>query len=128
MIDYNDLINRIENMQDLPVSEEMLGAYSEGTLSSVEAAGIDNIITSNTELCDLVRNLDLFDEFQDNPKYSGTNDIEIPQVLSITETDLCNFNETFDNEIISFNEDDSFFNDNNSLNIESENNYDDFDI
>lgn len=58
MIDYNDLINRIESMQDLPISEEMIGAYCEGLLNSVDAASMDSYIANDAEIGELVDSVD----------------------------------------------------------------------
>lgn len=58
MIDYNDLINRIESMQDLPVSEEMIGAYCEGSLSPIDAAAMDSCIANDTRIGELVDSVD----------------------------------------------------------------------
>lgn len=84
MIDYNDLINRIESMRDLPVSEEMLGAYCEGSLSPIDAASMDSCIANDATVSELIdsvdthqvsENLHTFDYSAD-----GVDDIDLPNV------------------------------------------------
>jgi len=84
MIDYNELINRISRIQDLSVSEEMLGAYCEGTLSSSDAAIIDGYIANYAEigeLVDSVDNLKVSDgTYPLGYSTSGIDDIDLPIV------------------------------------------------
>lgn len=81
MIDYNDLINRIESMQDLPVSEEMLGAYCEGTLGSADAAVMDSCIANNAEIGELVDSVDNLHVADDlYPLGYSTESIDLPDV------------------------------------------------
>lgn len=86
MIDYDDLINRIEGMHDLPVSEEMLGAYCEDSLNLVDAAEIDSFITNDAELSELVDNVDNLQVFDETCFISFNNvmidDIDLPEVQS----------------------------------------------
>lgn len=49
MID-DELLNKFDRIQDLPVSEEMLGAYMEGNLNDVESILVSNMLDSNPEL------------------------------------------------------------------------------
>lgn len=88
MIDYNDLINRIESMRDLPVSEEMLGAYCEGSLSPVDAATMDSYIANDAEIGELVDSVDN-SQGSDNLYtfgYSadGVDDIDLPNVPMVS--------------------------------------------
>lgn len=53
MIDEN-LLNKFNQIEDLPVSEEMLGAYLEGNLDSFESANIESKITSDSNLSSFV--------------------------------------------------------------------------
>lgn len=84
MIDYSDLINRIESMQDLPVSEEMLGAYCEGTLGSADAAVMDSCIANNAEIGELVDSVDNIhasdDMFSLDFCTNDIDDIDLPNV------------------------------------------------
>lgn len=49
MID-DELLNKFDRIQDLPVSEEMLGAYMEGNLNDAESILVSNMIDSNPDL------------------------------------------------------------------------------
>lgn len=49
MID-SDLLNKFDRIQDLPVSEEMLGAYVEGNLSDPESIEVSTLIDTNPDL------------------------------------------------------------------------------
>ena len=81
MIDYNDLINRIESMQELPVSEEMLGAYCEGSLGSADAAVMDSCIANNAEIGELVDSVDNLHVADDTyPLGCSTESIDLPDV------------------------------------------------
>lgn len=90
MIDYNDLINRIESMQDLPVSEEMLGAYCEGLLSPVDATAIDSCIANDAEFGDLVDSMDnsliVEETYSFDDSIGGVDDIELPNVPNSKKT------------------------------------------
>lgn len=52
MID-EELLNKFDRIQDLPVSEEMLGAYLEGNLDTLEKLYVENEIISNDNLAQL---------------------------------------------------------------------------
>ena len=84
MIDYSELINHISDMQDLPVSEEMLGAYCEGTLGSADAAVMDSCIANNAEIGELVDSVDNIhasdDTFSLDFCTNGIDDIDLPNV------------------------------------------------
>lgn len=54
MKNYDDIINRFDDIQDLPVSEEMLGAYMEGNLRGAEIREIQNLICQDDNLFDLI--------------------------------------------------------------------------
>lgn len=49
MID-EELLSKFDLIQDLPVSEELLGAYFEGNLSDSESIEVSSIIDSNPDL------------------------------------------------------------------------------
>ena len=49
MIDDN-LLAKFDRIQDLPVSEEMLGAYMEGNVDSCEASQIESVISDMRRL------------------------------------------------------------------------------
>lgn len=53
MKNYDDLINRFEDIQDLAVSEEMLGAYIEDNLTDTESLFVRNQIDKDFSLMNL---------------------------------------------------------------------------
>lgn len=50
---YAELQNKFDRIQDLPISEEMLGAYMEGNLDSAEREFIQQEINSDLSLINL---------------------------------------------------------------------------
>lgn len=154
MIDYNDLINRIESMQDLPVSEEMLGAYCEGTLSPIDAASMDNYIANDAEIGELVDSVDN-SQGSDNLYtfgygIDGVDDIDLPNVpmggainpfdiditpniddfgmvAAVASPAFCGITDDFVsvNDVFTSDNDDSFLNDDDSIDTDDDINSDD---
>ena len=54
MKSLDELISRFNDIQDLPVSEEMLGAYAEGTLQGVELDAVSDQISSDFSLKEML--------------------------------------------------------------------------
>lgn len=54
MKNYDDLMNRFDDIQDLPVSEEMLGAYLEKNVSNSELAALEFYMDKNPILSDII--------------------------------------------------------------------------
>lgn len=50
----DELLSKFNRIQDLPVSEEMLGAYMENRLDSFEASQIESAISEDTQLSEFV--------------------------------------------------------------------------
>lgn len=50
----DELLNKFARIKDLPVSEEMLGAYLEDNLSSIEILNIDSSIEEHSYLRDII--------------------------------------------------------------------------
>lgn len=50
----DELLNKFDSIEDLPVSEEMLGAYIEGTLDSFESSQIESAISQDSLLSEFV--------------------------------------------------------------------------
>lgn len=80
MKNYDDLINRFDDIQDLPVSEEMLGAYLEKNVSNSELAVLEFYIEENPIVSDIIE---------------GVSDIQI----SLENLDIGNI-ETLDDQIM----------------------------
>ena len=90
MIDYE----KLDKLMELPVSEEMLGAYLEGNLNEIEADSVHQLISQNDELLDISQT----DDYDSN--------------IDDEEIDLTNFQLPF----ISLT--DSFYDDTTSINIQ----------
>lgn len=58
MKDINDLLSQFDDLQDLPVSEEMLGAYIEGNLNGADLRDVQNVINSDDDTMNLLDNVD----------------------------------------------------------------------
>lgn len=57
MKSLDELILRFQDIQDLPVSEEMLGAYMEGNLIGSEFREVNNIFNDNNFLAEFISNI-----------------------------------------------------------------------
>lgn len=88
MID-NELLAKFDRIQDLPFSEEMLGAYLEGNLDSCEASQIESVISRDSTLSEFVDSISLdSDSILDNleqqifePTYPHfLSDIQLPSL------------------------------------------------
>lgn len=58
MID-DELLAKFDRIQDLPVSEEMLGAYIEGGLSEVESIQLSTMINSYPEVSTVISEIEI---------------------------------------------------------------------
>lgn len=55
MIDFQD---KFDDLQDLSISEEMLGAYMEGNLRGSEFREVSNLLSADDDLSDLVQSVE----------------------------------------------------------------------
>lgn len=55
MIDFQ---NKFDSLQDLPISEEILGAYVEGNLRGSELREVSNLLSADDNLSDLVQSVE----------------------------------------------------------------------
>lgn len=66
----NNLINKFNQIEELPVSEEMLGAYLEGKLDAFDAILVENAINQSDEMRYLSDEIGIYDEtdtyYEDN--------------------------------------------------------------
>lgn len=53
----DDLLRKFDSIDDLPVSEEMLGAYIEGNLDSFETSQIETAISEDSSLSGFVKDI-----------------------------------------------------------------------
>lgn len=77
----DEIISRIEALEDLPISEEMLGAYYESKLSDEESAMVRGIIDSDLFLLNLEQEVTTsFKEFND---VDNCTEVEIEHLMPI---------------------------------------------
>lgn len=73
----DELLNKFKRIEDLPVSEEMLGAYVEGNLDFYEERNISSEIQNSEYLSDMMQEINSTDNFA--PFHTAPiSDIEIP--------------------------------------------------
>lgn len=69
-----ELLNKFDLIQDLPISEEMLGAYIEGHLSGTESSDIELMLQNQPLLSNVYNDLTQFTEidslFGDNNEFT----------------------------------------------------------
>lgn len=53
----DDLLRKFESIEELPISEEMLGAYMEGNLDSYEISQIETAISEDSSLLGFVEDI-----------------------------------------------------------------------
>lgn len=76
MID-DELLNKFDRIQDLPVSEEMLSAYYEGKTTPSESLSIQSSISDDSSLQNLLSNLSQDQDNYNNYFFDG--EIDFPQ-------------------------------------------------
>ena len=76
MID-EELLNKFDRIQDLPVSEEMLGAYYEGKTTPSETLSIQSSISDDSSIQNLLSNLSQDQDNSNNIFFDG--EIDFPQ-------------------------------------------------
>lgn len=88
MID-EELLSKFDRIQDLPVSEEMLGAYLEGNLSDSESIEVSTMIDTNPDLSFIFFETDALDTdiISDSYSFEGaeliSTDFDIPEINDV---------------------------------------------
>lgn len=67
----DDLLHKFSDIEDLPVSEELLGAYLEGGLSGAEIREVCNIIDTEPSFAGLYRGLSETDDILPDRDFPG---------------------------------------------------------
>jgi hypothetical protein len=88
MID-DELFDKFEQIQDLNVSEEMLGAYLEGNLSPTEIFEVESAMREDENL-EVLANIDPSFDHADVDNFSDINEVDLPSIPddSFIELDL----------------------------------------
>ena len=81
MKDINELLSQFDDVQDLPVSEEMLGAYIEGNLDGSELRSVQNLLNDDDDLFQMINSFDDTDNGFESLISSPQTGIEIPTNL-----------------------------------------------
>lgn len=76
MKDLNEILSLIEDIQELPISEESIGAYIEGTLNETEIKGVENIIVNDDRLNQLLDSVNDISNDMDNMQDSPDSKID----------------------------------------------------
>lgn len=80
MID-EELLNKFDRIQDLPVSEEMLGAYMEGNLNEAEKGTVSELIYDNPRINSLVSDCEGFSLDSSDIYHGPFEEFELPHVI-----------------------------------------------
>lgn len=117
----DDLLNKFNSIEDLPVSEEMLCAYEEGTLSKSEMEMVRDEIESNSALLDLLEEdggISPFseDEYDDSDINSIIESLDLDALLDFADTHF------FDNSEIFLEDNDRYLGLEDSLEIDDNSN------
>lgn len=97
MRNYNDIINEFDNIPDLPVSEEMLGAYLEGNLEGDELIDVGYMVQEDLLMSYIANEISA-----DNPMEFKVSDIDSELIPNLHEViDFVPFDNSFElqNEI-----------------------------
>lgn len=60
MKNYNDIINRFDDIEDLPISEEMLGAYLEEKISDSELETLESYKEESPIISEIIKETMIF--------------------------------------------------------------------
>lgn len=66
----DDLFAKFDSIDDLPISEELLGAYTEGNLRGAEHREVHNIVSNDTNLSDLMSSVEQDSMFNGNSLFN----------------------------------------------------------
>ena len=92
-----DLQDKFDELNDLPISEELLGAYAEGNLRGAEYREVQNLVTNDSSLSDLISSVEQDTSYLDLESYNplssnmdlialndysalGIEDLELPNI------------------------------------------------
>lgn len=83
MID-DELLSKFDRIEDLPVSEEMLGAYLEGNLDDAESLEISSIVDSNPNISAISFEINNEVSFEHNnledTSHANIEDFSLPEI------------------------------------------------
>lgn len=111
MKDLNDIIQQFNDVHDLPISEEIIGAYLEGNLAGADLRDVQNFLNTDDSLLNMVESLGDIDKGMDALMSTTRAGIGTPSVLG--GGDLSNYTivneEALNNTLFSFNSGENIF-------------------
>lgn len=88
MKDLNELLQQFDDIQELPISEETVGAYIEGNLAGAELRDVWNFLNSDDDLSHIVDDINDIDMVLDTDINLSKWDAKIPNILSSNKDSL----------------------------------------
>lgn len=85
MKDLNEILQEFDGIQDLPVSEESIGAYLEGKLAGAELREMQNLLNSDDNLFQMVEKVNDIDSHIENIINLPQDGISTPSILELNE-------------------------------------------
>ena len=82
MKDLKEILQEFDGIQELPVSEEIIGAYLEGNLVGSELRDVHNLLNSDSGLSQIVNEIEDIDKSIDNIISPSQSGIEAPSILN----------------------------------------------
>lgn len=85
MKELKDLIQDFDSIQELPISEESLGAYMEGHLAGAELRDIQNILNSDDDFFHRFKSIEESSHDMNRIISVSESEVDIPSVLNANE-------------------------------------------
>lgn len=90
MID-DELLSKFNSLEDLPISEEMLGAYIEGSLSYHECDEIEDILATNNDFALFFNDVSDYNEISEGSFISNLDLSEVPDLSALFESNVIEY-------------------------------------
>lgn len=90
MID-DELLSKFNSLEDLPISEEMLGAYIEGSLSYHECDQIEDILATNNDFALFFNDVSDYNEIFEDSFVTNLDLSEVSDFSALFETNVAEF-------------------------------------
>lgn len=112
MKDLNEILQEFDGIQELPVSEESIGAYLEGKLAGADLRDVQNLLNSDDEFYQFVDSFGNTELAMNNLINLSQSGIEIPSGLNNenTKTLLDDYLDGVNNNAFTLENGDSIFN------------------
>lgn len=87
----DELLSKFDSLKDLPISEEMLGAYIEGTLSYHECNQIEDILATNNDFALFFNDVSDYNEVSEGSFIPALDLSEVPDFSALFETNVAEY-------------------------------------